>query len=59
MTSVDTSDGEHAFNLMAGASYRVYRNIDLSLGYRYLAVFGIGSEDIQLHEVLIGVRYNF
>jgi len=57
MANVDTIVDDVAFNLMAGASYRVYKNIDLSLGYRYLAVFF--GQDIELYEVLIGVRYNF
>ncbi len=59
MHNVDSIDGDVAFNLMVGASYRVHENIDLSLGYRYLFVFGGFGTDFELHEVVIGVRYNF
>ena len=69
---VDDEATEFAWNIMAGASYRVLENIDLSLGYRYLGTtdpdldatlvgFGTGklNAEITVHEVLFGLRYNF
>ncbi len=69
---VDDNETEFAWNLMAGASYRVFENADLTFGYRYLGTtdlkleatrVGFGSSklnaEIAVHEVLFGLRYGF
>jgi len=69
---VDDNATEFAWNLMAGASVRASEHIDLSLGYRYLGttdprldaiLVGFGpvtvDAEIAIHEVLLGLRYNF
>lgn len=61
-----------AWNVLLGASYALNDKIDLSFGYRYLGttkpefkttVPGGGSGtlkgEVTLHEILLGLRYNF
>ena len=67
----DDSDIAFAYNLMAGIGYAVTKNIDLTLGYRWLdtstatvdAKINTTSTTLdgeyKAHEVLAGVRYNF
>jgi len=58
MNTVETSDPDGiAWNLMAGASYRIHDRIDLNFGYRYLGVFA-ELDYMQFNEFLIGVRFN-
>jgi len=69
---VDDSSTEFAWNVMAGASIPVTRQIYISLGYRYLAttdpeleaeIVGVGTGTIEgefdAHEVMLGVRFRF
>jgi opacity protein-like surface antigen len=73
LLQVDDEDTAFAWNLMAGVSYDVSRNLTVSAGYRYLrvgdlefdaSVPGLGTGTLQAdgfgsHEVLIGVRFGF
>jgi OmpA-OmpF porin, OOP family len=52
------SDVELGLNVIAGASYRVHDRVDLSLGFRYLTLLDLW-EELEFHELVFGVRYNF
>lgn len=70
--TVDDNDIAFTYALMAGTSYAVNQNIDLTLGYRWFDTSKVSmsvidtangnyteNADTQAHEVLAGVRYNF
>ena len=44
---------------MAGAAYRISDNLDLSLGYRYLGARAVFDGNLNVSEILFGVRYRF
>jgi opacity protein-like surface antigen len=69
---VDDDTGALAWNLAAGVGYDVTESVTLTAGYRYLRLEGtdvsgdvigfdgdVDIDDIELHEVLLGVRYTF
>lgn len=64
----DSSDDKFAYQLSAGVGYAVTDNVELSVGYRYMAAddFQVTSAvrapfsyDATSHSVLVGVRYVF
>ena len=58
--TIDASDtSAFAFGLMAGVAYRLTNELDLSVGYRYETVAGVLDADLDLNEVVVGVRYSF
>ncbi len=67
--SANGEDTVFAWSLTAGASYALTKNISLDLSYRYLRFdsietgstnnTSINTNDVDNHQVNIGVRYNF
>ena len=69
---VNDNSAEFAWNIMLGGTLSATDNVDLSLGYRYLGItdpkldatiVGVGSgtieAEIEVHEIVLGIRYNF
>lgn len=61
--NVDDEDAEFAYNVMAGVAYELTESVVLDAGYRYFAttdadIQGVDAE-IDIHELLFGVRYEF
>ena len=59
VSAKDDDDTAFSFSLMAGAAYRISDNLDLSLGYRYLGARAVFDENLNVSEILFGVRYRF
>lgn len=70
---IDDNDTEFAYNFMGGLTYDLLdTGVELDLGYRYVGttdakfdavLVGVGSGnariDVGIHEMVVGVRYNF
>lgn len=59
VSAKDDDDTAFSFSLMAGAAYRISDNLDLSLGYRYLGARAVFDGNLNVSEILFGVRYRF
>ena len=69
---VNDSSAEFAWNVMVGGTLAISDIVDLSLGYRYVGItypkldatlveVGTGTikAEIEAHEIVLGIRYNF
>ena len=59
ISAKDDDDTAFSVSLMAGASYSIRDNLDLSLGYRFLGALAVFDGNLNLSEILFGVRYRF
>jgi opacity protein-like surface antigen len=55
----DTDDDTLNFNVMIGLNYTVNEHVEAHLEYRSLSMSDIFDTDIQIHEIVVGLRYTF